>query len=335
MIVQIRKPVIKKLIWGLAGCGKFAETTFIPTLHLLRRSSLNSVFSKSHQRAKFIAEKFGVPNKFSDYDEFLNSGIDAVYISSANADHYEQVIKAAKAGKHILCEKPLSVTSEQAGEMVKVCEENNVLLAVNYNYRFHPLIIKAKELIDGQLLGKLVSINLNFNVDFAPGTNFRFNKQQSGGGALRDIGTHMIDLLRFFGGEIISIDGIVDEIIYKSEVDDFAAGLAKFQKSGYGYFNVSFNNKRAFNRIEILGHKGAISIEHLIGARNFPSKLTILLEGEAKKAFRKRGNKQLNLLRSVQKSFLKNETPLVTGFDGYINMKLMEELEAGCQSKKI
>ena len=323
----IKKNSRHKLRWGIAGCGRYAEMSFIPTLLLLRKSELNSIFSRSAGRVKSLAEKFSVPNRYTDYDEFLKSDIDAVYISSANADHYEQVIKAARAGKHILCEKPLAVTSTQAEEMVRVCEENKVRFAVNYVLRFHPLISKAKELIESQMIGKLVSVNLNFNIDFPPGTNFRFNKSLSGGGALRDLGTHMIDLLRFFGGEIESIDGVIDEIVYKSEVDDFAAGIVKFKNSGYGYFNVSYNNKKAFNRIEILGHKGALSIEHLIGTKFVPSKLTILLDGEAKKAFRKRGHKLLNHLKFVQTSFLKNEVPPVTGYDGLVNMKIMEELE--------
>ena len=326
----IKKSAIRKLKWGAAGCGNFTEHSFIPTLHFLRKSTLNSVFSTEGKRAKFIAEKFVVPNYYSNFDEFVKSNIDAVYIGSANADHYEQVLKAAKAGKHVLCDKPVSITSAQAEEMVRVCRENNVQFAVNYSYRFHPLTIKAKEFIKRQLLGKLVSISVNFNIDLPPSNNFRFNKQRSGGGALRDIGTHVIDLLRFLGGEIVSIDGVIDDIVYKSEVDDFAAGIVKFRDSGYGYFNVSFNNRKAFNRIDLLGHKGALSIDHLIGAKNATSKLTILLEGEAKKAFRKRGNKFLNLLRSVQNSFLKNEAPLVTGYDGLVNMKLMEELEAKC-----
>ena len=332
--METKKLVTKKIKWGVAGCGKFADTVFIPSIHLLRRSVVNSVFSHNAARAKSIAEKHGITNHFADFEEFLKSDINAVYISSANSYHYYQVIACAKAGKHILCEKPLAVTSSQAEEMVKVCNENNVLFAVNYVYRFHPLILKAKEIIDSQMIGKLVSINLNFNIDFPPGSNFRFNKELSGGGALRDLGTHMIDLLRFFGGEITSIDGIVDDIIYKSEVDDFSAAIVKFKHSGYGYFNVSFNNQKAFNRIEILGHKGAISIEHLIGTKNIHAKLKILLEGEAPKAFRKRGNKLLYLLRSVQNSFLKGETPLITGYDGYINMKLMEELELKCKSEK-
>lgn len=328
---MIRIPVKRsKLKWGIAGCGRFAEHTFIPSLKLLRKSELTSLYSNDIKRAKFLAEKFGVEKFYSNYDEFLNSGINAVYVASANVNHYYQVIKAAKAGKHILCEKPLAMNSREAEEMIKECEKNNVHLAVNYVYRFHPLVVKSKEIIEKQMLGKIINIILSFNIDFPPGNNFRFIKSQSGGGALRDLGTHMIDLLRFWGGDISSINGIMDNTIYKSEVEDLAAAIVKFKNGGFGYFNVSYNSKRAFNRIEILGHKGSLSLDNLIGGRLIPAKLTILLEGEAKKAFRKAGNKQLNLLKSIQNSFLTNQTPSVSGYDGYINIQLIEELEAKC-----
>ena len=114
-------------------------------------------------------------------------------------------------------------------------------------------------------------------------------------------------------------------------MDDFATAIVIFKNGGYGYLNVSFNNKKAFNRIEILGHKGAISIDRFIGVKQQSARLTILLDGEAKMSFRKRGNKINYMLRSVQKSFIKNELPLVSGDDGLINMKLMEELERKCR----
>lgn len=324
----------KKIKWGIAGCGRFAENSFLPAVRLMRRSSVTSLYSRDFNRAKSLAEKFGVQNTFDNYDDFLKSDIDAVFVASSNAHHYEQVIKAAKAGKNILCEKPLAITSVQAKEMVRVCKENNVLLAINFVHRFHPLVLKAKELIVDQRLGKLVSIDVHFNIDSPPDNNFRFKKELSGGGVLRDIGTHMIDLLRYFGGEIESIDGVIGNLIYQSEVDDFALGTVKFIKSGYGTFNVSFNNKKAFNRIEILCHKGAIAIDNLIGKKLLAPKLTILLEDETRKSFRKRGNKMVYVIKSVQKSFLKNETPHTTGEDGLINLKLMEELELKCLQRK-
>ncbi len=325
--LKINKGRSKKLNWGVAGCGNFLENTFLPTFQQLKRSKLTSVYSSNKKRAEFIKQKFNADNSFDDYKEFLKTDIDAVYISSKNSDHYNQVILAAKAGKHILCEKPLSITVEQAEEMVDICKENNVILTINYVFRHHPIIKKTKEFIDGNLLGKIVSISAKFNFDYKPNDNFRFTLNGSGGGALRDLGTHLIDLLRYLGGEIESISGAIDNVIYDSEVDDFAIGIVKFKNGGYGDFNVSFNVSEPVNRIEILGHRGTIIIDKMIGQKHATSKMTISLENEGRKAFRRRANRQLYLLRDVQKAFLKNENPLITGYDGLVSMQLITELE--------
>jgi predicted dehydrogenase len=329
-MIKIKRK-IQKLKWGIAGCGKYAEHTFIPALTLLRKSTLNSLYSQKINRAKQLADKSGASGFFNDYGQFLKSDINCVYVASINSDHYKQVIKAAEAGKHIFCEKPVALNSQQAQEMVDACTANNVLFSVNYLHRFHPHVIKAKSIVTNQTLGKLVSVSASFNIDLPPGDNFRFTKKLSGGGAFRDLGTHMIDMLRYFGGEIVEINGYIDDLVYKSEVDDFAVAIVKFKTSGYGYLNVSYNSKRAFNRIEILGHKGTIGIDNWLGGKNQSAKLSILLEGQRKMSFWKRGNKLLNLLKAVQKSFLKNEELPVTGEDGLINMKIMEELERKCQ----
>jgi predicted dehydrogenase len=141
------------------------------------------------------------------------------------------------------------------------------------------------------------------------------------------LGTHIIDLLRYLGGEISEITGFVDNVIYKSNVDDFATAVVKFESGAYGDFNVSFNVSEPVNRIEILGHKGTIIIDKMIGQRHAASKMTISLKNEGRKAFRRRANRQLYLLRDVQRAFLKEELPLITGYDGLVNMKLIEELE--------
>lgn len=328
---KIILPRGRKITWGIAGCGYYTEHTFLPTFQLLKKSKMTAMFSSSKERAKSVASKFGVLKSFDDFDTFLKEDFKVVYISGANNMHYERVIKAARAGKHILCEKPFAITSFQAEEMIKVCNENNVYVSINYVHRFHPLVVKAKELIDKQMIGKIVSISASYNADIPPSDNFRFKKEVSGGGALRDVGTHMIDLLRYFGGEIEDIKGYMDNIIYKSEVEDFSNAVVKFNKSGYGFFNVSFNTKRFFNRIEILGYKGAISIENVIGKKTSQSKLTIDLHGETKKAFRRRANKLLFRLREFQSAILSNEKPSVTGEDGLINLRLIEELERQCQ----
>jgi predicted dehydrogenase len=268
---------------------------------------------------------FGAEKAFNDYSEFLKSNIDVVYISSRNSDHHWQVIEAAQAGKNILCEKPLALSYSQAKEMVDVCEENNVELAVNYVFRFHPLIYKTKELLKNQVIGKIISISADFNTHYPPDNNYRFQKEH-GGGALFDLGTHMIDLLRYFGGEISSISGFADNVVYKSDVDDFSTGIVKFQNGGYGAFNVSFNSKIPVNKIEILGLNGIINIDNRAGKKRVSSKLTIEISGEAKKTFRKRSNMQLNLLRAFQKSIMTKKHVHVSGREGMRNLKIMEDL---------
>ncbi|GAB4130482.1 MAG: Gfo/Idh/MocA family oxidoreductase [Ignavibacteriales bacterium] len=320
--------------WGVAGCGKFLESAFLPTLKQNKRNRLVSVYSSSIIRAKEIAEKFSAENFHNNFQEFLKEDFDAIYISSKNSDHYWQVIEAAKAGKNILCEKPLALDSTQIKEMIEVCKQNNVKLAVNYVYRFHPLVVKAKELIDKQLLGKIIFISANYNVNYAPNDNFRFTKSESGGGALRDIGTHMIDLLTFLGGNVSKVKGFVGNVLYSGEVDDDALGVIKFEEGNYGYFNVSFNCQKAPNRIEIVGYKGTITIEKLVSNRNGTAKIIIDIHGEARKAFRKRANKLGMLLKAVQKSFANNEEPTVNGDVALKNMLIMEELESQCRLEK-
>jgi predicted dehydrogenase len=324
----------RKLKWGVAGCGNFAENSFLPALLLAQRSKLVSIYSHDLKRAKNLGLKFGAQNAFDDFDTFLTSNIDVVYISSVNSDHYWQVLKAAMAGKNILCERPIALNSVQIEEMIKVCKEQNVILMIDHLHRFHPLVQKAKELIGNQMLGKIVSISATYNIDVSPGDNFRFKKELSGGGVLRDLGGQMIDLLRFFGGNIIDVKAYMDNVVYKSDVEDFASAIVKFEKNGYGYFNISYNTKKANNRIEILGYNGSLVIENFLGKKNLATKLIIDLQGEGKKMFRKRTNKLLFMIRSVQKTFLKNETPLATGEDGLENMLIIEKIEKQCLYEK-
>ncbi len=326
-MIKIRGRLPKKLKWGVMGLGKFSETAILPALMNTRKARTVSVYSRSSARAKTIADKFSIPNHYADMEEFLKSDIEAVYVGSANVDHFNYVIAAAKAKKHILCDKPLALNSAEAEEMVRVCKENNVLLAVNYVYRFHPLIDKAKELIEKQTIGKLISITANFNINCPPDNNFRFQKKMSGGGVMRDLGTHTIDMFRFLNGEMDPVACVLDNLLYPIEVEDYATGLLHFKSGGYASFSVSSNSARAFNRIEVLGTRGSVNIENLISSRFSSAKMTILLEHEAKKAFRKRANKLHISFRSITNSFLKGTRPIVTGEDGLINMRLMEQLE--------
>lgn len=322
----------KKIQWGIAGLGNFAEHAFMPAVNLIPAAKLHSVFSHDIHRAKAFAEKFGIHDYFDDYDAFLHSGIDAVYIAGTNASHYKQAQKALLAGKYVLCEKPVTITTEEASDIHRLALEEGRLFSVNYTYRYHPFVQKAKELIENQKLGKILVVQANFNVDLVPGTNFRYNKAEAGGGALRDLGTHLIDLFRYLMGEIAEISGYMDNLVYKADVEDFVSAMVKFENGSYGTFNCSYAAKKGINAIVITGHKGSIRIDDLVGSRYSSAKLTITMDGEARKVFRKRANKLYRLLKDVNSCFIKKMQPPITSFDGYENVRLMEELEKNARS---
>ena len=154
--ISLKSKSLVKLKWGVAGCGNFTEFGFLPAFQQLKRSKLVSVYSSDLNRAKSIATKFNAKSSFDNYSEFLKSDFSCLYIGSKNSDHHWQVIEAAKAGKNILCEKPISLNSQQAEEMVNVCKENNVFLTINYVHRFHPMSYKAYEIINKGMIGKIV-----------------------------------------------------------------------------------------------------------------------------------------------------------------------------------
>lgn len=325
-MLLIKRKGISRLKWGIAGLGSFSENSVIPAFRMVQRADVAAVYSGNAARAKVVAERFSIPVAYSSFEEFLASDIQAVYIGSANNDHHWQVIQAARAGKHILCDKPLALNHQQAVEMRDVCIASGVHCAVNFVYRFHPLVLKAKELVDQGMIGKIISVRADFQVQFHPTDNYRY-KKDAGGGALRDLGPHVLDVCRYLGGEVTSIYGQTGKMVYQTEVDDFAAGTLKFANGGTGYFSVAFCVPRGFNRIEVIGSKGSVSVENIVARRLMAGKLTILLEGEYKKVFSKRANKLLKLFRSVNSSFLKNEAPSVTIEDGVVNMKLIEMVE--------
>ncbi len=331
-MLNITSPIkMKKVMWGIAGLGNFAESGFMPAFNLLRRARLLSVYSGDIHRAKTFADRFGAATHFDNYDSFLDSGIDAVYIAGTNSTHYLQAKKALLAGKFVLCEKPITNSAEEAAELHSLAQEPGRIFTINYTYRYHPFIIKAKDLLDNHKLGKILNIQADFNVDLVPGSNFRYDKGLAGGGALRDLGTHMIDTYRFLMGEITDISGYLDNLVYKADVEDFATAIVKFENGSYGNFTVSYAAKKSINSLKIIGHKGSLRIDNLIGMRYSSSKLTISLEGEAQKVFRKRANKLYRLLRDVNTSFINKVQPQITSYDGLANLRLMETLERECR----
>lgn len=325
--IRISASLPKKLKWGVAFNKNFDVSSFLSVLQLLQRSKLVSVYSNSKIEAKEMAHKYGAVNVFDNFDDFLNSDINVIYYADNSNDFFQFASKILLGDKKLVCERPSSISYEHALELNNLALKNNSILIVNYPHRFHPLVQKVKELLAKQILGKIISISASYNIDFIPDESFYGKSKLSGSGALRDLGTQMIDLLRFFHGEIAEQKSFVDNIVYKSNVEDFVSSLLKFENGSYGNMTVSYLSKKSSNRIEIIGHNGTITLENIFDKKKAPSKLIIDLNGEGKKVFRKRVNKTSLMLRTSQKIFVKKGMSPVTFYDVLMNTKLIEDIE--------
>ena len=138
---------------------------------------------------------------YEDMDKFRdNKTIDAVYVALPNSMHAEYTIRSAKAGKHVLCEKPMSTTVKEAEDMIAACKAANVKLMIAYRLHYEPLHLKAVKLIRDGALGKVQTINGAFGFNAAPGA-WRLNKALAGGGSLFDVGIYVLNACRYLTGE--------------------------------------------------------------------------------------------------------------------------------------
>ena len=229
-----------KIKIGIIGCSTIAKNSTIPAILKSDRSKLEYIGSRSHEKAKKIADEFEC-KKFGSYQDILNdSEIDAIYISTPVGNHEEWVIKSAKAGKHILCEKSSTDSYDSAKKMIQVCKENNVRLMEGFMFRFHPSHRKVNELIDNNTIGKLFSFSGRYGFPPISKDNIRYNKTL-GGGILNDAGCYPINASRMlFKSEPRGIlcDLVIDE---EKDVDVKATIFMSFENQRYSQSVVGYD----------------------------------------------------------------------------------------------
>ena len=252
-----------KLRWGIIGCGGIADRRTLPGMMLSETSVPVAVMDANGEAAEAVREKYGAKYAFTDYRDVLAlDEIDAVYIASPVFAHKEQALAAAKAGKHILLEKPLGLTSEDSLEIIEACERAGVKLGVGFMMRFHAYHRAIKKVISEGLIGDIVSMRAQFNCWYPDIEGaWRQKKALSGGGALVDLGIHCIDLLMYLSGlDAVECIGYTGTNTFNYEVDDYASLIMKMQGGATAFVDVNFNipDNAARCPLEFYGTKGSI-----------------------------------------------------------------------------
>ena len=221
--------------WGVVGCADIAVRKVVPALRASTRGEVLAIASRDERRAATTAAGLGIPRAYGSYEALLaDPDVEAVYIPLPNHLHREWTIRAAAAGKHVLCEKPLALSAAEAKEMVDACAAAGVLLMEAFMYRLHPMWRRVREIIDGGGIGDLVTIQAFFSYRNVDPADIR-NIAEYGGGALMDIGCYPINVARWmFDGEPDSVvasvrrDPEFGTDVLTSAVLDFAGRQATF-----------------------------------------------------------------------------------------------------------
>lgn len=198
-------PVSKRIGYAVVGLGSIAETAVLPAFRNSKTSKLVALVSHDRSRAQKLGAKFGVKNcyAYANYDECLSQpDVDAVFVASVNGAHAEQTIRAAEAGKHVLCEKPMANSVEDCRRMVEACRANRVRLMIAYRKYFEPGSVALKKLVSSGKLGRLRHIFSTYTEHVDPGKakTWQLNRKLAGGGSLMDIGIYCVNTMRWLAG---------------------------------------------------------------------------------------------------------------------------------------
>lgn len=267
----------RKVNWGILGCAEIARVRTIPGLLKVKNANLYAVASRSEKKACEFKNLFGAERAYGSYDALLkDKDVEAVYIPIPNALHYKWVEKAAKAGKHILCEKPLALNETEARRMYEICEKEGVILAEAFAYRHAPLVQKVKQLIREGTVGKVKYIESHLTDVLTDMGNIRMNKEL-GGGAFYDMACYNVSVISYLlekeplhvkaFAEMDSEYGVDVSNTFLLQYDDDvqAAGYSSLNSYARGYYAV-------------IGEKGRIEVPCNFNCRNI-CRFTVVIDG--------------------------------------------------------
>jgi len=259
-----------KVKWGVIGAAGIADRRTIPGMMLAQNAELTAVMEVNMELAETIRAKYDAAYAYDNEKDLLaNDEVQAVYIASPVVFHFDQIKMAADAGKDILVEKPVALTAAQAQEAVDYCAEKGVKLAAGFMMRFAAYHQEIKRLIGLGKLGSVTNASGQFTCWYPDMEGaWRQYKEQSGGGALMDMGVHLIDLLQYImDSKIVQVAAMNETKTFGYDVDDSSALLVRYENGAFGSINSNFNipDEAAKWRIEFYGTQGRIIGDETIG----------------------------------------------------------------------
>jgi predicted dehydrogenase len=252
------------LSWLVVGVGDITRKRVLPAILAEPRSRLGGIVTRDPAKA----EPYGV-RSFNDLDSALaGSDATAVYIATPVFLHAPQTIAALRAGRHVLCEKPMALNYAEALAMQRASEDTRHTLGIAYYRRMYPKVDRARQLIEAGVIGRPVFAEATSHDWFNPlGTSRAWlaDPEQSGGGPLRDVGSHRIDLMNYLFGKPINAMGHMSTLVQTLEVEDNATVMIEYEGGVRGVVDVRWHSRVVRDEFRVRGTDGEIDLSPLNG----------------------------------------------------------------------
>lgn len=249
----------KKVKWGILGAANIAVKKVIPAMQKGEFCEISAIASRDLEKAKADVANLNIPKIYGSYEELLNdSEIEAVYIPLPNHLHLEWTKNAAEAGKHVLCEKPITLNSGEVKELINVRNQTGAKIQEAFMVRHHPQWLKIRELIQGGKIGKIQSITGFFSYNIPDPANVR-NRADWGGGCLLDIGSYCINLSRFIlETEPNRVSGLIERDD-ETGIDKLTSAILDFPNAQATFTCAA--RLISFQRMQFFGDKGRLEVQ--------------------------------------------------------------------------
>jgi predicted dehydrogenase len=325
--------------FAVIGQGYFAQAAILPAFATTRRCELRAIFSEDETKLARLRTKYGVAAAlgYDQYDEYLRSGeVDAVYIAVPNDQHRDYVVRAARAGIHVLCEKPLGLDSDEAERMKTVCEESKVKLMVAYRLHFEGATLEAIEQATSGLIGRPRFFSSTFAMQVEEG-NIR-TRAERGGGPLLDLGVYCVNAARsLFRAEPIEVTAISatrrGDPRFK-EIDEQVSALLRFPDDRLAQLTCSFG-AYDHSAVTVVGEKGRISLDP---AYDYATDLTVRTEVEGKKPREKKFPKRDQVageLDAFAACVREGRDPEPSGEEGLADLRVIDAIRRAVQTRRV
>lgn len=271
--------------WGIIGLGDIAERNFVPALVEAADAELHSAVSRSPDKAKAFAAKHKLARAFDSLDEMLaDPQLDAVYIATPNALHAEQTIAAAKAGKHVLCDKPMALTVADGERMIEAADRHKVKLAVAFRNRYHPSHVDTRRHVMAGDLGEIQYAKAQLFVGGKRGhwQGWRRDPALGGSGSIVGQAVHPVDLMRFIlDDEVVELRCVTDEHPPERPVDEMTFTILTFRNGAHATIASGALVPNSDNDVAVYGSKAKILCKGTLGTPKPGKPQEIIIEGDA------------------------------------------------------